>query len=123
MPTIKNNLRYKLDPLKRPNADELKELTENFYLDSYTDSVFIKQIKDAGEINKKPSSTVQPPLSTSNLLYTTHSQAFYTSRLLNFKNLPEPKNANSKDDLLVIEYSESIKVDFTKLNINSEDCN
>ncbi|GBC20465.2 kinase-like domain-containing protein [Rhizophagus irregularis DAOM 181602=DAOM 197198] len=33
----------------------------------------------------------------------------------------EPKNADSNDDLIGIEYSESIKVDFTKLNINSED--
>ncbi|RIA91631.1 hypothetical protein C1645_821792 [Glomus cerebriforme] len=40
--------------------------------------------------------------------------AVYTSRLLNFPNLPEPKN--SDDEEL---YSESIEaIDFTKLNIN-----
>ncbi|POG53445.1 hypothetical protein GLOIN_2v1792409 [Rhizophagus irregularis DAOM 181602=DAOM 197198] len=31
----------------------------------------------------------------------THPQAVYTSRLLDFKNLPEPKNADNK----IIEYS------------------
>jgi hypothetical protein len=34
-----------------------------------------------------------------------HLQAVYMSRLLNFKNLPEPRNANNKDNLLGIEYS------------------
>ncbi|GBC54339.2 kinase-like domain-containing protein [Rhizophagus irregularis DAOM 181602=DAOM 197198] len=33
----------------------------------------------------------------------------------------EPKNADNDDDLLGIEYSESTRVDFTKLDINSED--
>ncbi|RIA81028.1 hypothetical protein C1645_837658, partial [Glomus cerebriforme] len=49
----------------------------------------------------------------SKLTYTTHSQAIYTSRLLNFNNLPEPKNADSEE-----EYSNSTIIDFTKLNIN-----
>ncbi|CAB4445142.1 unnamed protein product [Rhizophagus irregularis] len=77
------------------------------------------QVKEADEINKKLFSTVQSPLSsTSTLSYTTHSQAVYTSRLLDFKNLPEPKNADKNDDL---EYSDSLKMDFTKLDINSKD--
>ncbi|GBC39390.1 kinase-like domain-containing protein [Rhizophagus irregularis DAOM 181602=DAOM 197198] len=69
------------DPLKRPNADELYVL-----------------------INKKLSSSmIQSSLSsTSNLLYTTHPQAVYTSKLLDFKNLPEPKNAENDD----LEYSD-----------------
>ncbi|CAB4420285.1 unnamed protein product [Rhizophagus irregularis] len=114
------------DPLKRPNADELHELLWNYYIDNRDnkDSEITKQIDEANKINfKLSSSTVQKTSSsTSNLLYTTHTQAIYTSRLLNFKNLPEPKNADNNDDLLGIEYSESIKVDFTKLDINSEDC-
>uniref|UniRef100_U9TVE2 Uncharacterized protein n=1 Tax=Rhizophagus irregularis (strain DAOM 181602 / DAOM 197198 / MUCL 43194) TaxID=747089 RepID=U9TVE2_RHIID len=84
------------------------------------DSVIYGQVKEADEINKKSSSTVQLPLSsTSTLSYTSHSQAIYTSRLLDYKNLPEPKNVDNSNG---IEYSESIKVDFTKLNINSKDC-
>ena len=67
------------------------------------DSVIFRQVKEADEFNKKSSSTVQSPLSsTSTLSYITHPQAVYTSRLLNFKNLPEPKNADKNDDL---EYS------------------
>ncbi|CAB4412511.1 unnamed protein product [Rhizophagus irregularis] len=55
--------------------------------------------------------------------YVTHPQAVYTSKLLDFKNLPEPKNADDNDDLHGIEYSDSLKMDFTKLNINSKDEN
>ncbi|RIA89046.1 hypothetical protein C1645_825413, partial [Glomus cerebriforme] len=37
-------------------------------------------------------------------------------RLLNFNNLPEPKNADDEE-----EYSNSTIIDFTKLNINPQD--
>ncbi|CAB5370637.1 unnamed protein product [Rhizophagus irregularis] len=108
-------------------ADFLKEVESNIlvcksrfgWVVSCYDVVFTRQVKEADEINKKLFSTVQSPLSsTSTLSYTTHSQAVYTSRLLDFKNLPEPKNADKNDDL---EYSDSLKMDFTKLNINSKD--
>ena len=50
-----------------------------------------KQIKEADEFNKKlPSTAIS---SSGALTYTTHPQAIYTSKLLDFKNLPEPKNA------------------------------
>ena len=56
---------------------------------------FDKQIKEADEINKQlPASSLS---STSILSYTTHPQAVYTSKLLDFKNLPEPKNADDYD--------------------------
>ncbi|CAB5350218.1 unnamed protein product [Rhizophagus irregularis] len=51
------------------------------------------------------------------LSYTTHPQAVYTSRLLDFKNLPEPKNVDNND----LENSDSLRMDFTKLDINSKD--
>ncbi|EXX52891.1 kinase-like domain-containing protein [Rhizophagus irregularis DAOM 181602=DAOM 197198] len=104
------------DPLKRPNAEELHKLI--FGLErNLNPMVFYRQIKEADEINKKSFSTVQSPLSfTSTLSYTTHSQAVYTSRLLDFKNLPEPKNADNND----LEYSDSLKMDFTKIDINSK---
>ncbi|POG78606.1 kinase-like domain-containing protein [Rhizophagus irregularis DAOM 181602=DAOM 197198] len=110
------------DPLKRPNADELINLFHELYIklnNSEVDSVIYRQVKEADEINKKSSSTFQSPLSsTSTLSYITHPQAVYTSRLLDFKNLPEPENADKNDDL---EYSDSLKMDFTKLDINSKD--
>ncbi|CAB4483431.1 unnamed protein product [Rhizophagus irregularis] len=78
------------------------------------------QVKEADEINKKASFPVQLPLSSTSMLsYITHPQAVYTSRLLDFKNLPQPKNANNDD----LEYSVSLSVDFTKLDINSKDEN
>ncbi|CAB4442788.1 unnamed protein product [Rhizophagus irregularis] len=79
-----------------------------------------KQIEEAEEINEKlkssSSSYTGPTLS-----YTTNPQAVYTSRLLDFKNLPEPKNAidNKDDDNSFGEYSESIEaIDFTKLDLD-----
>ncbi|EXX59144.1 kinase-like domain-containing protein [Rhizophagus irregularis DAOM 181602=DAOM 197198] len=96
------------DPLKRPNAEELFNLINNLFSDianNKVDSIIYGQVKEADEINKKSSSTVQSPLSSiSTLPYITHPQAVYTSRLLDFKNLPEPKNADKNDDL---EYSGS----------------
>ena len=88
------------DPLKRPEAVELSKLFRDLNNESnkgglyqYEENATInKQIKEADEINEKlPSSTA-----TSGILsYVTHSQAIYTSKLLDFKNLPEPKNADN----------------------------
>ncbi|EXX68530.1 Ypk2p [Rhizophagus irregularis DAOM 197198w] len=93
------------DPLKRPNAVELRESIEKLYNDiddNKVDSVIYRQVKEADEINKKASFPVQLPLSSTSMLsYVTHPQAVYTSRLLDFKNLPQPKNANNDD----LEYS------------------
>ncbi|EXX61030.1 hypothetical protein RirG_174620 [Rhizophagus irregularis DAOM 197198w] len=107
------------DPLKRPNAGKLQSLMSKLYWDfldiagDKSDSVINKQANEADEINKKLSFSL-PLISIGTISYETHPQAVYTSRLLDFKNLPEPDN---NDDLLGIEYSESIKVDFTKLDI------
>ncbi|GBC54473.2 kinase-like domain-containing protein [Rhizophagus irregularis DAOM 181602=DAOM 197198] len=112
------------NPLKRPNADELPKLFYNLFYEIYSnrvDSVIYKQVEEADEINKKSFSTVQSSLSfTSTLSYTTHPQAVYTSRLLDFKNLPEPKNADKNNDLLGVLYSDSLIMDFTELDINSK---
>ncbi|GET51353.1 uncharacterized protein OCT59_004606 [Rhizophagus irregularis] len=107
------------NPLKRPNADELERLFTELWdnCDISSKSLISEQAKEADEINKKLS-TVQLPLSsTSTLSYITHPQAVYTSRLLDFKNLPEPINSNNDD----LEYSDSLRMNFTKLDINSKD--
>ena len=83
------------DPLKRPNANELYEQTSGLQLNvkSKKNSTIIeKQIKEANKINEKLSFSTTTS-STSILTYNTHSHAIYTSRLLDFKNLPEPTNA------------------------------
>ncbi|RGB33711.1 kinase-like domain-containing protein [Rhizophagus diaphanus] len=112
------------DPLKRPKASKLNSLLD--YLNdssrflSRRDHEINKQIEEADKINEKLTSSsllyTGPTLS-----YTTNPQAVYTSRLLDFKNLPEPKNAidNKDDDNSFGEYSESIEaIDFTKLNLD-----
>ncbi|UZO13002.1 uncharacterized protein OCT59_004508 [Rhizophagus irregularis] len=67
-------------------------------------------------MSSSSSSTAQLPLSsTSTLSYIAHTQAVYISKLLDFKNLPEPKNADNDN----LEYSDSVRIDFTKLNITS----
>ncbi|POG63429.1 kinase-like domain-containing protein [Rhizophagus irregularis DAOM 181602=DAOM 197198] len=106
------------DPLKRPKANELRGLLNKLYekLDN-DESEIKKQIKEAEKINEKlTSSSTGPTLS-----YTTNPQAVYTSRLLDFKNLPEPKNAidNKDDDNSFGEYSESLEaLDFTELDLD-----
>ncbi|GBC54461.2 kinase-like domain-containing protein [Rhizophagus irregularis DAOM 181602=DAOM 197198] len=104
----------------RPKANDL----EKFFTDLWTnncnkDSIISKQIKEADEINK----TSYLTLSSIGLSYITHSQAVYTSRLLDYKDLPEPRNSDNNDDSLGIEYSESLKMNFIKPDINSKDEN
>ena len=65
------------DPLKRPTADYLRKKFYQWCCD---------------ELNKKQPTLTN--LSDTELTYVTHPQAIYTSRLLNFKNLPEPKNVD-----------------------------
>jgi serine/threonine protein kinase len=98
------------DLSKRPKAIELEKLFTYLWNDiiskNENNSVIYEQIKEAEEINKKLPSTVQSPLSsTGTLAYTTHPQAVYISRLLDYKNLPEPKNADNNDDSSGIQYS------------------
>ncbi|GBC49707.2 kinase-like domain-containing protein [Rhizophagus irregularis DAOM 181602=DAOM 197198] len=83
------------DPLKRPSAIELRELTREFFYDTIETSEIFKQIREADIINEK--------LSFSSPLIST-----------------VPKNANYNDDLLGIEYSDSLRMDFTELDINSK---
>ncbi|GBB91948.1 hypothetical protein RclHR1_19410001, partial [Rhizophagus clarus] len=85
------------DLSKRPKADELHNLLEDLYYYNSDDEI-VKQIEEADKINEKLTTTSSLYTCTT-LSYVTNPQAFYTSRLLDFKNLPEPKNAiENKDD-------------------------
>ncbi|RGB40645.1 kinase-like domain-containing protein [Rhizophagus diaphanus] len=112
------------DPLKRPNANKLLRLSANLWdaiKENKEDSVIYEQIREADDINKKLSFS-SPLITTGTMSFMTHPQAVYTSRPLDFKILPEQKSAdNVNDDLFGIEYSDSLKMDFTKININSKD--
>ncbi|RIA99196.1 kinase-like domain-containing protein [Glomus cerebriforme] len=92
------------DPLNRPTADELYKFTDNLF-GVYGQTEERKQINEANSYNKlmflksKMSSKIHP-------------QAIYTSRPLDFKNLPEPQNSKEIYDL-----SDSLNVNFTNLDI------
>ncbi|GBB86851.1 hypothetical protein RclHR1_01330005 [Rhizophagus clarus] len=108
------------DPSKRPKAGDLynsfTDLQMHFSFDT-KDSTIYKQFKEADKINvKAPYSSISS--SSGALLYTTHPQAVFTSRLLDFKNLLDSKNIDNNDDM---NYSESLSFDFTKHDVNSED--
>ncbi|GBC38013.2 kinase-like domain-containing protein [Rhizophagus irregularis DAOM 181602=DAOM 197198] len=86
-----NILVYSLDPLKRPNASELQQLIYDLWNDTHNNnvnSVIYRQVKETDDINKKLSSSmIQSSLSST-----------------------KPKNADNDD----LEYSDSLKMDFTK---------
>ncbi|CAB4434862.1 unnamed protein product [Rhizophagus irregularis] len=84
------------DPLKRPKADELHESILNI----------LSSIRGKDTII----------IYWCTFVYNT-SQAVYTSRLLDFNNLPEPKNADNDET----ESLESLRIGFTKLDVNSKD--
>ncbi|CAG8443426.1 10933_t:CDS:2 [Funneliformis caledonium] len=67
-------------------------------------SMIHKQIEEANKINEL--STTPSPVSITSLSYVTHPRAIYTSRLLNVKNLPEPKNSSEINETF---YSGKIK--------------
>jgi serine/threonine protein kinase len=95
------------DPLNRPKAKELGDLLHKLYneLDKSGEYEIKKQVEEAEKINEKLMSSSSLYTGTT-LSYTTNPQAVYTSRLLDFKNLPEPKNAiDDKDDNSFGEYS------------------
>ena len=83
------------DPLKRPTADQLFSTIDNWNNEVYRkmDTEFYKQHEEAEEFNKSVTSKSNTPLNISSPSYTTHPQAIYTSRLLDYKNLPEPQNS------------------------------
>ncbi|RGB39026.1 hypothetical protein C1646_690980 [Rhizophagus diaphanus] len=81
------------NPLNRPTANEIDEILYQWCYKFIDQIELQKQIKEADEINDRlPTSSI--PSTNLGLTYETHSEAVYTSRLLNFNNLPEPKNSD-----------------------------
>ncbi|CAB4392997.1 unnamed protein product [Rhizophagus irregularis] len=81
-----------------------------------------RQISEAKIINNMlPTNSA---LSTSlGISYETHSEAIYTSRLLNFCSLPEPENFDDyyehKDNIISMESLESLQIDISQLKNNN----
>ena len=107
------------DPLKRPTADKLLNIIDNWLEEIDNNkynkdediefSEFYKQYKEAEELNESITSKSKIVSSSS---YTIHSQAIYTSRLLDYKNLPEPQNSK---EINIQFYTEFSGISFPKL--------
>ncbi|RIA91655.1 kinase-like domain-containing protein [Glomus cerebriforme] len=98
------------NPLNRPAANEISDIIELWYFKFNGQIELQRQIEEADEINNNNLQTSSAPstsLATSS--YKTHSEAIYTSRSLNFNNLPEPKNSDDyykqHDNIISMEYS------------------
>ncbi|GBC20772.2 uncharacterized protein OCT59_023772 [Rhizophagus irregularis] len=80
-----------------------------------------KQINEALEYNNK---LRIGNASAASLSYETHSEAIYTNRLLDFDNLPKPKNSDDyydqSNNIISNEFSESLQINISQLNINDE---
>ncbi|CAG8442472.1 17760_t:CDS:2 [Funneliformis caledonium] len=82
---------------------------------------YYQQLKEAEDFNKKFSIGSIQSIGSA-FTYETHPKAIYTSRLLQFNSLPEPRNADDYyehyDNLSSMEYLESVQLDPSQLNIN-----
>ncbi|EXX72468.1 Cdc15p [Rhizophagus irregularis DAOM 197198w] len=98
------------EEINRPTAKELYQTLNEWNNDEYEDSDQVNEYNDKIKLNR-----------TSEKRYNNipkHPQAIYTSRLLDFKNLPEP--ANSVTECLDIQFDE---FDFDKGEISIKNFN
>jgi serine/threonine protein kinase len=100
------------NPSNRPTADEISKILNQLInnIRNQDDLEFNKYINEEEQEIKNDFLPNKISTITSSILsYKTHSEAIYTSRLLNFNNLPEPKNSDDYyeryDDIISIEYS------------------
>jgi len=82
------------EPNNRISAEELKNILDQYYKDVFKkENKIYEQIKLI-EASTRYSPSYDPNESTK-FSYTTHPQAFYTSRRLDFGSLPDPINATA----------------------------
>ncbi|RIA80353.1 kinase-like domain-containing protein [Glomus cerebriforme] len=112
--------------LNRPTASEVLNILKKWWIElrkaeEIEETELLKQIKEADKINNN---NIQINIPSTCLSYETHSEAIYTSRLLNFNNLPEPKNSDDYykqyDNIISTEYSENLQIDISQLKINDD---
>ncbi|GBC18827.2 kinase-like domain-containing protein [Rhizophagus irregularis DAOM 181602=DAOM 197198] len=115
---------FDANPLNRPTATEIKKILMQWWVGFNNQTELQDQIREADEINKKLS-TNRIPSTSLELSYKTHSEAIYTSRLLDFENLPEPKNSDDYyehyDNIVSMEYLESQQIDISQLKFNKDE--
>ncbi|RIA84265.1 kinase-like domain-containing protein, partial [Glomus cerebriforme] len=92
------------NPENRPTS---KEVFDNFVSHVYVDnqsseeiqySKYSKQVEELKELTYNFTPITKSTTKTQ--LYETHTQAIYTSRLLNFSNLPEPVNCSNQKEFI-----------------------
>ncbi len=87
------------DPEKRPTADEILKIISfwkeaiNKYQTNWP-NYSKEQIDELKEMGKIFEEADKKPFNPSTITATVHPNAVYTSRLLNFTNLPQPVNSN-----------------------------
>ena len=81
-------------PENRPTAKELFQITKKWFYEEIDDknSVLYSQVKECEKIRENKLKNKSNEDKSKN--FQTHPQAIYTSRILNFKNLPEPVNSS-----------------------------
>ncbi|CAG8505363.1 3215_t:CDS:2 [Acaulospora morrowiae] len=84
---------------KRPSAERLKDIIYAYReeLNRMKDTEIVRQIISLEESAKD--SSAYDPSKTTQFNYTTHTQAIYTSKRLNFEGLPDPINATAAEQL------------------------
>ncbi|UZO25396.1 uncharacterized protein OCT59_017662 [Rhizophagus irregularis] len=106
--------------LNRPTAITIREELWKFITETSIESQ--QQINENVDGNL---SSISNNISSASSWYKPHSEAIYESRLLNFYNLPEPKNSDDyyeqNDDIISKKFSDSLQINFSQLNINKDD--
>ncbi|RHZ82538.1 hypothetical protein Glove_109g229 [Diversispora epigaea] len=100
-------------PTHRPTFEELDKVLNRYYNDHFKNSntsEIIIQINKSKEFSKNQATTTTP------VNYKTHPRAIYTSRLLNFSNLPKPKNEENFEKKL-----EELTESFYQINASDND--
>ncbi|POG82136.1 kinase-like domain-containing protein, partial [Rhizophagus irregularis DAOM 181602=DAOM 197198] len=111
------------NPLNRPSVSEIYNIVRSWIVvlcdscELSQSELLQEQIKEADEMNRNSPTNTLPSTSLA-LSYVTHSEAIYTSRLLDFNNLPEPRNSDDYhencDNITTIEYSDSLQIDISQ---------
>ncbi|CAB4442367.1 unnamed protein product [Rhizophagus irregularis] len=105
------------NPLNRPMAGEIKDTLRKW---QYIPAELKAQIEEADEFNSDNLPIDSVTLTNLGLSYEIHSEAIYTSRLLDFNDLPEPKNSDDyykqNDNIISKKFSESLQIDISQLN-------
>ncbi|GES73337.1 kinase-like domain-containing protein [Rhizophagus clarus] len=101
--------------LNRPTAEDIEDILGQWQYNFLEQHELQKQIKEVEEINNNLSANV---ISSADLTYQIHSEAIYTSRLLNFNNLPNPKNSydyyTQNENLISDEFLDSLQIDISQ---------